>query len=130
MEIRELRIGNLVHIGGHNTDITDLLTNPVELYASVSPDYGYMESDVQPIPLTEEWLLKFGFELSFDEYWVSADGELFIDKLSMRMVVAGATGYEYYYSEVGKRIKFVHQLQNLYFALTSEELEIKNQVEI
>jgi hypothetical protein len=76
------------------------------------------------IPLTEDWLLKFGFDLINNEYHQSRNHELklywtvnknkMIPEFNEKRFV---TGYDF---------KYVHQLQNLYFILTGEELTIKN----
>jgi hypothetical protein len=92
----------------------------------------------EPIPLTEEWLLRFGFKKE-----THAGTDLFLIPLK---IVAGQTlkGFCLYFTEdewdlsftdyyTGKEktelfpygLKYVHQLQNLYFALTGEELTIK-----
>lgn len=77
---------------------------------------------IEPIPLTEEWLLKFGFD---------EDGEQFNFKgLSIELI--GDDGRwclymldEYHNVESSIALfKHVHQLQNLYFALTGEELTL------
>ena len=80
-------------------------------------------NDLQPIPLTEEWLLKFGFEnlsltpkfdgskCNFTFYWE-------VDEIVLR---------ENYEDIFITRISYVHQLQNLYFALTGEELNFKSE---
>ncbi len=69
----------------------------------------------RPIPLTEEWLIKFGLEKDtetdyrwFLEDWLAYD----VDDNCIRI----ADSWEF-----GK-LKYVHQLQNLYFALTGKEL--------
>ena len=78
--------------------------------------------DVFPIPLTEDILLKCGFEVS---------GESFIKAcFSIEDVHNGDTWYLYMYDEDNECdvhvgiIKYLHQLQNLYFALTGSELNI------
>ena len=75
-----------------------------------------------------KWLEKFGFhidqrihETGNYDYW--ADNGLLIvsfleDEFSVRLRSAGSQTFL-------DHIKHVHQLQNLYFALTGEELEIK-----
>ena len=76
----------------------------------------------QPIPLTEEWLLKFGFKKLNDDTFYYTDVKLKINQLKK-----GSTGYDKYIYFKGlpiKPIHSVHQLQNLYFALTGEELTI------
>ena len=76
----------------------------------------------KPILLTKEWLLKFRFNdkdtvhgwLAFGTdnlYLVGDESEMYF-------------GYNNNELELPK-IKYVHQLQNLYFALTGEELKIK-----
>jgi hypothetical protein len=67
--------------------------------------------DIEPIPLTEEWLLRLGFN-----GW---------DKGNFTMVLSNGNFIEFGYV-IAKNIKHVHQLQNLYFALTNEELTIQN----
>ncbi len=83
------------------------------------------KSVICPIPLTEEWLLKFGFEKSdntpFYDYFVLEFGiGLCYDVYSDSYFLAYQKNH---YTKTN--IKYVHQLQNLYFALTNEELTIK-----
>lgn len=127
MQAKELRIGNLVnplcgeleHIGRvtcilpHDISV-ELIDENYEEYLSSSQDIddGYYE----PIPLTEEWLLKFGFEVPYE--FGASKGEI---HLALEHGI-----YRYYVnSEYWKDIDYVHQLQNLYFALTGEELCIQ-----
>jgi hypothetical protein len=110
MKENELRIGNWV-------------LSPTEGEIQIENGWQIDEGEeVKPIPLTEEWLFKFGFK--FDghcSWWKNKLIELTID-----------TGEDEYsvFNDNGdyitlKGIKYVHQLQNLYFALTGEELTIK-----
>ena len=106
MKANELRIGNIVYLvdkekiweilDGHEIDECD--ENPL----------------VQPIPLTEEWLLKFGF--------ISNPYEDRYEKGSIHIECLKTKGETYLWIENMPHIKYVHQLQNLYFALTGEEL--------
>lgn len=69
--------------------------------------------DIEPIPLTEEWLLKFDWN-GFKTKWINS-----YFKVDER-------GCIYYRSDfTGTRCFYVHQLQNLYFALTYKHLTIK-----
>ena len=70
-----------------------------------------------PIPLTEEWLFKFGFKLveSHDDHLYYLEETDFSLNRSFQ--------FNNYYKRI--ELKYVHQLQNLYFALTGEELTIK-----
>jgi hypothetical protein len=118
MKANELRIGNWVRWNYEERSEGNVY--PVE--------YGYELDDiknnpniVKPIPLTEEWLLKFGFE--FDKgcsYWKS-EIELTKDTMEEYFTAFDCRGFGF----CEKEIKHVHQLQNLYFALTGEELTIK-----
>lgn len=76
------------------------------------------------IPLTEEWLLNFGFKgLSTSNYLGLLLGIIYFrwDKESKYL------DFELDYESVQlPHIKYVHQLQNLYFALTGDELTLKD----
>lgn len=130
MKASELRIGNYIsHIPTRKTDTVNLL----------QPGLGVSHSEVngvninglyEPIPLDYEWLVKFGFNLcgskirgnpdiltiqiSNNETLDYEDEEFFIAGVNSNRVVS-----------LWNSPKYVHQLQNLYFALTGEELTIK-----
>lgn len=83
--------------------------------------------DYNPISLTEEWLFDFGFkntEIGVFEIKVLSRGSINIhtNRMDIKFVELGTTGH-YLFGVVD--IKYVHQLQNLYFALTGKELTIK-----
>ncbi len=74
-----------------------------------------------PIPLSQKWLEKFGFEYSEFEDLYQKGGYDVDTKDNVYC--------HFYINEYGdwyKDIEHVHQLQNLYFALTGEELTIKD----
>ena len=83
------------------------------------------DKDYKPIPLTEEWLLKLGFSSNKHGY-----------VFNMFRIKKYVTGFFYGYIPIflddidedidDVEIKYVHQLQNLYFALTGEELKLKD----
>jgi hypothetical protein len=74
---------------------------------------GHCEwSHVEPIPLTEEWLVKFGFKPLVKDWQIKG---LIIHARKRGFVVNNRIPI----------LKTVHQLQNLYFALTGEELTLK-----
>ena len=81
-------------------------------------------NDCQPIPLTEEWLLKFGFVDKNYTLELKAKRKTIVFNWFSKVVSTGKRSG--YYSRKYRHIKYVHQLQNLYFALTGEELEVKN----
>jgi len=80
----------------------------------------YYIGDFRPIPLTEEWLLKFGFE-----YHHKVRSRSFYNIGNLFAEVGGDGRTDIYGTLAGELMCFVnhvHQLQNLYFALTNEEL--------
>jgi len=110
----ELRIGNYVYFqnsesGKYENDL------PIETGKELD------DCDCQPILLTEEWLIRFGFEKN--SYWFKDDNMIrfVFDENGWLHCSIGDNEKGFLYN----RIKFVHQLQNLYFALTSQELEFK-----
>lgn len=123
----ELRIGNLVYNDylKKNKYVTGIFDNNIWLSDNIDEDSDQRASieACQPIPLTEEWLLKFGFEekqgYSTSKYWKD---DKFLYKLNGYFLVINET---YEGEALSDNIQYVHQLQNLYFALTGEELEIK-----
>ena len=118
MKATELRIGNWVK--WNYEESSDGNAYPVE--------FGYELDDiknnpniVEPIPLTEEWLVKFGI---MQNTWFE-DGSYMIKE-------DRGFGWEMYVRNAvkTKRISFayfkhVHQLQNLFYCLCGEELELK-----
>ena len=112
IQANELRIGNLIK---HVSKKDEYLETDVQRLANVSRN----PIPYKPIPLSEEWLLKFGFKYDkphdlFSKY--GFDIQLLDD------------GIEFYIGEYGSYftlLNYVHQLQNLYFALTQTELELK-----
>ncbi len=121
MNANELRIGNWVHSKPHKSNIQfNFLVQ-------------YFDSDVfdannyAPIPITEEWLDKFGFEKkSSHAYYYNEP--IRIDVFGCEFMVrfrAELDDYNLRLVELkNSKVKYVHQLQNLYFALTGEELSI------
>ena len=87
-------------------------------------------SDVSEISIDEKWLIKFGFEKCNCInilYEKKAENE-FIKYFNVHIekgkfiISVDNYGMEFKLCEV----KYVHQLQNLYFALTGKELELTN----
>jgi hypothetical protein len=116
MKATELRIGNLVY-KYYPSGIEIEAVNEINSYFV----NGIGISAIEPIPLTEDFLLKFGFDrhikLSNHNGWLL--NGWFINSKNYDFMVLGS-------SVVLAKIKYLHQLQNLYHALTGEELTIKN----
>jgi hypothetical protein len=124
MKAQDLRIGNLV-----NYKIVDKLDERKEWFELCeidAVDLQVIDSDYQPIPLTKEWLLKFGFKIYKDPETVFY--EIRFDKIvNYKFYISRKIGFGIFYYEndfLITQIDSVHQLQNLYFALTNEELTL------
>ena len=66
----------------------------------------------KPIPLTEEWLKKFGFKEKTHTF--------VFGNISIKQQTKSCFFYH-----TGFNLRYVHQLQNLFFALTGEELKFE-----
>ncbi|MFA5715574.1 MAG: hypothetical protein WC998_07530 [Candidatus Paceibacterota bacterium] len=121
MNAKELRIGNLVIWNGDPEESG--LICPID-----GEDIDKMErsefysKEHSPIPLTEEWLLKFGLNPA-NSGWYSIDTR----KFEFEILLRDGKYKVYVYNSYLCDIFYVHQLQNLYFALTSEELIMKEE---
>ena len=119
MKANELRIGNYVTLLGKITKVSPIMI--AEEYQSGLCSSDYLED----IPLTEKWLLKFGFDLirnnkdsGYKQYENYTNG--FTIMFSIEVNEQPVCWVE----SIGLDVMFVHQLQNLYFALTGKELTI------
>lgn len=82
---------------------------------------------VQPVPITEKWLLKFGFDKEkFTKYIGKDAGSLWeISVLTNSENEVWAWNMDREMVCFLGKCEHVHQLQNLYFALTGQELTQK-----
>jgi hypothetical protein len=113
MKAKELRIGNYL-LNAKNDDYFEVELNDLEII-----DTGKSKS--RPIPLTEKWLLKFGL---FYENEIGHFGDGYSGIQLMNISDKYFRGY-FRGGVIKVDIEYVHQIQNLYFALTGEELTIK-----
>lgn len=125
----ELRIGNKLNYTGLGNSYypTGIITVEEVLSNGVNLSHGdltvYEAEKLHPIPLTPQILEKCGFKDVHGEYvtlegigiYNDGDDYWFCDEDAHE-------GNVIYY---GNGFQYVHQLQNLFFALTGEELEIK-----
>ena len=108
MKANELRIGNLIQDNNKEWIVS------AQLIYSVVEGNGYL-AGFKPIPLTEEWLVKFGFDKSNENNYLKNEFRIWIEKHNTYFYIIGS------YMVICNN---VHQLQNLYFALTNTELTI------
>jgi hypothetical protein len=108
MKSTELRVGNLVSVDGKILPVTQIFEKGLNC-----GNVGVLYELVKPIPLTEEWLEGFGFEYS------DLNGDSGLWKIPPFQIYGKYNQFIYDYR---LDVNYVHQLQNLYFALTGEEL--------
>lgn len=137
MESTELRIGNLVYVKytDSNDDEHEATTRVLGVHEEAVLGDGwrieveavqedFYECVCEPIKLTEEILLKSGF------------AEFYKSDFSVKLECIKNPIFEFVRrndkdwnlrikGETHKHIKYLHQLQNLYFALTGTELKIE-----
>ena len=143
MKVEELRIGNLVFVNDQvcNPELEGVTMIVKEIYKDrLVCDYMLVVSDIinrkthnvsigdiKPIPLTEEVLLKCGFEIKPDSSLptfvysgrLDLQVEFMLGEYSFRIEV------ENRHTTFVRVIKYLHELQNLYFSITGEELEVE-----
>jgi len=128
MKASELRIGNLIDI--YLISSPSLSNIHVVEPTTLMMIMGLVESKgtaFRPIPLTEEWVLNFGFEKhhTLKNEWltmyISEEDGIGVFLNIQDMII-------YYCNDPIFRIKHVHDLQNFMFALTGEELVLKKQL--
>ena len=122
MEAKDLRIGNYIKSLGSERQF--ILEDFSDLFDDSDPIENY-----NPIPLTEEWLLRFGFKRTKHKGIYQLIGECFDDLIEVRLYYNDKSIEVLDYCEHNgvhllTELKHVHQLQNLYFALVGEELKI------
>lgn len=130
IQANELRIGNWVfdEIGNEYVQICGIDPSLNDIWANLSNGAGQYKrglSKISPIPLTEEILLKCGFE--YREPFPNIRGVLYKDNFEI-----GLDGDDFRLNQMSVRIdkaiiikvNHLHQLQNLYYALTGVELEV------
>ena len=128
---QHLRIGNLVNFNGNNKEIgivSEILKNdltkvaPYKIGINHRIDIYYDIDKLKPIQLTEEWLIKLGFTWSIaHQGFFKKDFYYVIDFYETYPKVEGCIAFLNKNHRNGEKllsVKYVHQLQNLYFVLT------------
>ena len=131
MKANELRIGNLfqgdkfsiARYGMYSDGVTSITGYGIYL---LSENDNIL--DLKPIPLTEEILLKCGFKFKKcgpcgQDQWANLDiWSIPCSDTGNFITIRGSSRNSFILYPYGTYIHSLHQLQNLYFALTGEEL--------
>jgi len=130
MKPEQLRKGNLLK---NQLDGSLIIVKAYDIYCL---EEGMDTCIMQPIPITEEWLVKLGYKST--ESYVTAyrlfyindgnfDGDFIVRFYRDDIDVAPFSKIPVHGRDqfLSISVQYVHQLQNLYFALTGEELTVK-----
>lgn len=114
MKSNEIRTGNIVAVGNEIRMVETIGTNCDSL---------------SPVPLNAKWMRRLGFAIGTAKIgksqvttWTNDSPNLVIEQESNTHFYWNTSGLS-----VDVNLKYVHELQNLYFALTGNELEIQNE---
>ena len=131
---QEIRIGSLLDVDGNIIKVGKIDENSISWniakdtakFKIWNPFLPISDKRINPIPLTEEILLEFGFYFEDGFYCLRINNTAF-----MTIILLGSYA-NYELSNFRQKIVFsrgefsgVHQLQNLYFDLKNEELTFK-----
>lgn len=121
IQANELRIGNLFAMNDFPMYVEAIFRDTVYLNFEGNEGDVWEEDikDLVPIPLTEEILLKAGFEKDIESLFYRNNFIIGKTKTRWAFYHNGLMGGELV------RIDFLHELQNLFFALTGEEIKIE-----
>lgn len=120
MKVQDLRVGNLLTYNNKDFKVLEIHQGKIKAQSNK----GIVEfnlSELQPVILTEQRLIEWGFtksEITKGKYYVEDYLEFTIedndwDNPSLNIFIDG---------KYITCVEFVHELQNLYYALTNEEL--------
>ena len=144
MKANELRLGNWIEIDNVHQQVLEVCgnldcingnINGSDIYSSLRttkiphPTSPLWTSTANPIQLSEEWLIRAGFEKSGDDvniqHWRRHSGyaPFYLNSYKNE---PDKYWVRYYQGAINKKIEYVHQLQNTILALTGEELTFKD----
>jgi hypothetical protein len=133
VEIKELRIGNFVKDKNGKLIVVDSIVtaegegiNAGILYNGCIPDY--YQQDIFPIELSNEFLIKLGFKQDIDEDFIIENGRLALilvedEQQNWSVRYREDIGMPYMAFNINTPMDYLHQLQNLYYCLTGEDLQ-------
>jgi hypothetical protein len=132
MKTTELRIGNYL-MGGNGP--VKIISIPDDISVNIGKGDPYLvhteppyKPCLSPISLTEEWFLKLGLKHNQDVKFTVQIYPAFCEHTRSRIKFYSVDTKTYILRINDTDIcelQYVHQLQNLYFALTGNELNIK-----
>ena len=125
MKANELRIGNWIEVKNLYTQkwCFEQVKGKTLMNMHEMPDHHLIKENIRPIHLTEEWFIAMGFKDKQDRFEKWAYTKKIIADCSIRIVSTNKRT-SFFIRQYG-HIKYVHEMQNLYFALTGKEIQIE-----
>jgi hypothetical protein len=127
MKLKDLRIGNILSSVSQEkeTVIVKGIDAVNELVIMDTFSNWNSLDNYEPILITPKWLERLGFE-----YFANGSGRMYREALSVEvdflftkeMILAITLHYSEYHSFL-RNIIYVHELQNIFYFVTGEELE-------
>lgn len=130
IDIKELRIGNILK-GENGPVIVSILSDDNRVavkYPNHAPLFAQdaKEMSIEPIPLTEDILLKCGFERYSLGFIINFPGCNLRSRRIMVAKVLNTYSISWACFDTPRiRIKYLHELQNLFYDLTKTELNVQ-----
>ncbi len=127
MEATELRLNNLLMYGDTIVPIIGMENNDESVLVKIDPDTAVDYKKLKPIALTAEWFSKLGFKEAYRSHnrvrfdltnYCRYDFDLDSNKI--------LEGFLFFGNYI--KCNYLHQLQNIYFTLTGEELKIEHKI--
>ncbi len=134
MKLTELRLSSLFYPINRSNEVHLLIETPFKVCsigfkveaipydkvpAQVEKWAEFNPNDLSPIPITEKWLFKFKFikeKIDNDLSFFTKGGLVFILSKKDKDLQLRCKEYDF------PKLKFMHELQNFYFAITGEDL--------
>lgn len=123
IKVEDLRVGSVLQIEGQIITVGKIDEDFISWRYNIkdrsfwNPYISLKDERLKPIELTEEILLKCGFVRDGNTDYYTCR------KVGFTINLSGVIGYRTCIW-TNEHIKHLHQLQNLYYALTNEELKI------
>lgn len=124
MKANELMLGNFLEYKCVNDSMLkrwkftgDWSEKRIDIYDMQEISEEGLDWEYRPITLTEEWLIRFGFEKK--QGWNNFE---FFTKDFVEIGIGEQFGKVVYFNSIDVVVDYVHQIQNLFFSLTGKEL--------
>ena len=127
MKANQLRVGNLVQVNNETGEV--LWFDHEGAVCQTLDEKCQCDMNIEPIEITAEWLLKLGFKYNKLQF---CSNKIIVHQYKIKGICLSIDErkvnkheYSFFGNNFIRTVKHVHQLQNLYFALTGEELKLK-----